>query len=287
MRGNDRLTLAVPCSLRLIRSQAHGRHPTVKGACELFAQDGCVVFAADLPGHGASPGLRGHLPFTAGSLVDMGIRIADYAVSHSLQHYFGNKEGSREEMPRVVLVGSSMGGAIALASAQLIASRERVSWKDRLAGVILLTPMLQLRVSTVERWVLSGLASLVPTWKMIPSHCSSMESQYRDPHKRRQCELDKYRYMSDWFRVGSASTCVELTHAVQSMLRQVSVPFLVLVADHDVSVDVQGSLDLMDLSASNDKQLRRYDALHGILCEPPHRLDRIHSDMLDWIRKRT
>jgi alpha-beta hydrolase superfamily lysophospholipase len=247
-----------------------------------------VVFAADLPGHGASPGLRGHLPFTADSIVDLGIRIADYAVTRSQQRYTSAKsnDGNPKNL-RVVLVGSSMGGAIALASAQLIATRERVAWKDRLAGVILLTPMLQLRVSAIERWLLASLASLVPTWKMIPSHCSSMESQYRDPQKRRQCETDKYRYMSDWFRVGAASTCVELTEAVRSMLRSVSVPFLVLVADHDVTVDARGSLDLMEQSPSNDKQLRRYDALHGILCEPPQRLEKIHEDMLDWIRKRT
>jgi alpha-beta hydrolase superfamily lysophospholipase len=246
-----------------------------------------VVFAADLPGHGASPGLRGHLPFTADSIVDLGIRIADYAVIRSQQRYCTNDKDGNRTGPRVVLVGSSMGGAIALASAQLIATRERVPWKDRLAGVILLTPMLQLRVSAIERWLLAGLASVVPTWKMIPSHCSSMESQYRDPQKRRQCETDKYRYMSDWFRVGSASTCVELTHSVRSMLRSVSVPFLVLVADHDVTVDARGSLDLMEQSPSSDKQLRRYDALHGILCEPPQRLEKIHKDMLDWIRKRT
>lgn len=172
-----------------------------------------------------------------------------------------------------------MGGTIALA----------VSQKLPVAGVVLLAPMLKLSVSSIERTLLSGLATLTPTWQIIPSSSTSAEQQYRDPVKRKECEDDEYtkrNASSGRIRVGSACTCVELAHQMQSTFDEIRVPFLVLMADEDVVVKNQGSLDLMERAPSEDKTMKRYPALHGLLCEPKPLVDEIEKEMVEWMQAR-
>lgn len=269
--------------------QAHGLYPTVRYASEILVREGYVVFAADMPGHGKSPGLPGYLP-GAEELVKLGTGIAKYALQQS-------SDSGSKPLP-LFLVGSSMGATIALAVAQTLQDESAITTDNDgagdpisascpVAGVALLAPMLKLRVGELERHLLHGLALAIPTWEVIPSTATSADKQYRDPSKRDECESDPYKNTTGKIRVMSAYTCVDLCRSVQESFARTSVPFLVMVADQDVVVDSQGSLDLFELSSSKDKELKRYDALHGLLCEPPPLIETIQSDFLQWIRART
>jgi alpha-beta hydrolase superfamily lysophospholipase len=222
----------------------------------------------------------------------LGTGIAKYALQQQKQQ---SADGSTS-LP-LFLVGSSMGGTIALAVAQRLQEGSATITDNNgagdptdacpVAGVVLLAPMLKLRVGELERHLLHGLSLAIPTWEVIPSTATSADKQYRDPSKRDECESDPYKNTTGKIRVMSAYTCVDLCHAVQGSFAQTSVPFLVMVADQDVVVDSQGSLDLFEQSSSKDKELKRYDALHGLLCEPPPLIETIQSDFLQWIRART
>jgi alpha-beta hydrolase superfamily lysophospholipase len=287
----------------LLFLQAHGRYPTVRYASELLAGSGYVAVAADLPGHGQSPGLTGYLP-DAESVVALGVRIVEHACRRHQRHRSGNN------LP-LFLVGSSMGGTIALAVAQRIQQQQNergttavtessqdgssatsTARADELppstvSGVALLAPMLQLKVSSLEKYLLWGLAMVGPTWEVIPSAAASMDKQYRDETKRRECETDPFRNTTGRIRAGSAYTCVELCSTVRGSFPRVTVPFLVMVADQDAVVDSQGSVELFEQAPSKDKQMKRYESLHGLLCEPSPLVDTIHKDFLQWIQERT
>jgi len=86
-----------------------------------YPQNGFAVDALDMPGHGESAGVRG-LMTSAGAVEDLGLVVARNAA-----HTYGS-------LP-LFLLGSSMGGAIALAVSRKIAG---------VAGVVLLAPMLML-----------------------------------------------------------------------------------------------------------------------------------------------
>lgn len=254
---------------------AHGKYPTVRYAAERLAAANYVVVAPDLPGHGLSAGLPGYIP-SASSLLDAGVDIAKYAT----ERYASKCNG------KLFLLGSSMGGTISLAVAQKMAANDSSS-SVPITGVMLLAPMLMLGVSTIERYLLSGLAMLpvVSTLAVIPSSSTSLELQYRDPSKRKECDDDSLS-ISGKLRVGSASSCVDMAAHIQTQFSSIEFPFLVMVADEDVVVKNQGSFDLMEASPSKDKTMKRYPALHGLLCEPKPLVDQVQDEMVGWIDSR-
>lgn len=244
---------------------AHGRYPTVKYAAELLHKNGYHVVAPDMPGHGESEGLRGYLP-SADILIEDSLKIADHVKTQ-----FPSKQ--------LFLVGSSMGGTIAL--------RVAMELKDTVAGVILLAPMLAIKVGGSARTLLKCLSFILPTVQAIPSSATSPDQQYRDEAKRKECVEDPLSVPGKSLRIASASTCVEMATEIQEHFKEISVPLLCMVADQDTVVDASGALKMYEDAASEDKTLKRYEALHGLLCEPRPLLDEIEKDLIDWIKERS
>lgn len=269
---------------------AHGKYPTVRYAADLLSTNNYTVIAVDLPGHGKSPGLRGYLP-SADELIAIGIAVAEHGGKLCCCRR-NNADDNEEPLP-LFLVGSSMGGTIALAVATELSKASSSSSSlagKALKGVLLLAPMLELDVATPLRYILYGLAStpILSTTPLIPSSATSAEKQYRDADKRRECEDDPLTVDTGGkLRPASASTCVELANGiVGERFDQVTVPFLCMVAKQDVVVKNTGSYRLMEEASSTDKTLKEYDALHGLLCEPSPLINEIHADLMMWVNER-
>lgn len=165
---------------------AHAQYPTVRYAAELLCENGFAVHALDMPGHGESSGVRGLLT-SAVAVENIGLAVARHAAT------------AHRSLP-LFLMGSSMGGAIALA-----VSRR----SPGVAGVVLLAPMLMLDNSLWLRRVLAAAACLAPSLAAIPSSATSASNQYRDWDRRRECEDDELTYKG-MLRLASASACLEL-----------------------------------------------------------------------------
>ena len=238
---------------------AHGRYPTVRYAAELLSENGCVVYAADMKGHGESPGTKGYIE-SADQWIDDGSKVAKHA------------QAQHEGLP-LFLVGSSMGGTVAL----LVAEKISVS------GVVLLAPMLKLKVSSIEASLLSMLNVVCSGLRLIPSSSTNSEKQCRDPVKRQECDEDVMTTKSSYIYVGSANTAVQMTQLVPQTLQP---PVLLLVADEDVVVSPQGSVDWFESLVADDKTMKRYPALHALLCEPSPLVEQIGADLVAWVKER-
>eukprot|EP00934_Nitzschia_sp_Nitz4_P000447 Nitzschia sp. Nitz4//scaffold375_size13900//4380//5246//NITZ4_008965-RA/size13900-processed-gene-0.5-mRNA-1//1//CDS//3329549642//447//frame0 len=247
---------------------AHGKYPTVRYAAEFLSDAGYSVVSVDMPGHGKSEGTRGYMK-SADSVLSFGSQVVEYA-----QGLFPHDSSS---IP-TFLVGSSLGGAIALSVAHAL--------EQSVAGVLLLAPMLQLNVSSVETMALRCLAFVAPTVALIPSSATDDSKQYRDESKRKECEQDQLTVSGSMLRFASALTCADLTHHLRDQFASIQCPFLLLVADEDVVVKNQGSEDMFTVAPSKDKTKKNYPALHGLLCEPSPLYDTIKNDILEWVARR-
>ena len=244
---------------------AHGKYPTVRYAAEFLAKEGnYAVCCIDFPGHGKSDGDRGYLP-SSQMVLDYGVAMAEYA-----------KTLVAAENTKIFLVGSSMGGAIALSVAQ----------KIQTAGVVLLAPMLKLNVNGLEHTLLTGLSYIVGSLALIPSSATDDSKQYRDPTKRQECADDPLTVSGSRLKVASALTVVDITLDLKESFDTIDTKMLIMVADEDVVVKNEGSTELYEKSPSEDKTIKHYPALHGLLCEPSPLFDTIKKDMLDWMAER-
>jgi len=250
---------------------AHSLYPTVRYASSLLCEHGLVVYALDLPGHGASPGTRGLLT-SVEDLIEDGMAVATYAAGH-------RSKGGKNKLP-LFLVGSSMGGAISLAVSQRMKETT-----ETVAGVVLLAPMLSLNVSPFVCGVLRLLSYIIPTAPLLPSSATSSKAQYRDEEKRAECDRNTMTYKGS-LRPQSALVCVDFTNFVQDELSKIDVAFLCMIAEEDCVVDNTKAKDLIGISPSQDKTIKSYAALHGLLCEPAPLIGIIESDIIDWIDHR-
>jgi alpha-beta hydrolase superfamily lysophospholipase len=204
-------------------------------------------------------------------LIEDGVAVAKHAKTDVVASNNGNP------LP-LFLLGSSMGGAIALKVAERLGS-------GFVQGVVMLAPMLSLKVGSFERMTLSFLSLIIPSMPLIPSSATSPDKQYRDVQRRAECEADVLSYKGN-LRVSSALTCVDLALEISQSFEDVAVPFLCMIADEDVVVDNSKVRDLMEKSKSEDKTLKRYPALHGLLCEPAPLLGVIEDDLIQWLLQR-
>jgi acylglycerol lipase len=285
---------------------AHGNYPTVRYAAEFLSTAGYAVVSVDFPGHGRSEGIRGYLK-SADDLIEDGIAMVEYAQSlyTSKTTSENHDDVPQPPPPQLVLCGSSMGGAIALSVAHKLrtpttklsttAATTTTTGIDTDDGippsplVILLAPMLQLNVSSLERTALQCLAFVAPTAQLIPSSSTDPAKQYRDPSKRQECKDDILTVSGSKLCVASALTCVDITWKIHNndFGRHIDTPFLLLIADDDVVVKNSGSEDFFANCSSVDKTKKNYPALHGLLCEPPPLFDEIRQDILNWLNQRT
>lgn len=259
---------------------AHGTFPTSRMVADLLVANGYSVVAPDAPGHGLSTGIRGYL--------ESGEKVTTFgvgAVDHAYKTYLGRiatEKVSHPDMPspglKVFLIGSSMGGNIAL---QTALRRSHV-----VSGVILMAPMLRITViNPITRFFIMKSAKIMPLTEAIPVlKCT----HYRSPDVAKECERDmlKPHQQGDMVRLGTIKTLVELTDSLECQYEHVTTPCLVMVGDEDKQVNNKGAVELVKRATSKDMALKRYPALHGLMGEPAPLLNRIQDDMIRWLDER-
>jgi len=244
---------------------------TFQSTAVFLARSGFACFAADLPGHGRSHGLRAFVH-------DLDAAVADLLA-------FFRAVRAREEHAGLpcFLFGESMGGAICL----LIHLRTR---PEEWAGAVLVAPMCRISDRIRPPWplpeILTFVARFAPTAAIVPT-ADLIEKSVKVPAKRVIAARNPVRY-NGRPRLGTVIELLRATDELAKRLGEVTIPFLVVHGSADEVTDPEVSRALYKTAASKDKTIKIYDGmLHSLLFgEPDENIERVRGDILAWLNER-
>ena len=221
---------------------------------------GFAVYGPDHRGHGRSSGVR--------ALIDK----HDYLLD-DLDQVFNLVDKAHPGVP-VFLLGHSMGGNIALASA--------LRNQARLRGLILSGPAVTTYgVSKALQVVAAVLGRIAP--KLGVQKLSSAGVS-RDPAVVAAYDADPLVFHGK-MPAGTGAALLKTSKAFPALLPSLKVPLLVVHGSADSVVSVESGRTAHALAGSTDKTLKIYDGLfHEVFNEPEH--PAVLADVLNWIDAR-
>jgi alpha-beta hydrolase superfamily lysophospholipase len=224
-------------------------------------QAGYALSSMDLPCHGRSDGIRGH--------------IESFTVFESTAlELYRRTQGHYPDIP-IFLLGHSMGGLIA---AQLLLNHQAKFQGAMLSGAAIQSPQEPpaWQVATIKL-----VARFFPKAKMLALDASAVS---RDP-----AVVEKY--MADPLvskEKLSAQFLVSMTEATQQCknnAKKITLPLKIMHGSADVMTAPSGSQLLHDTVSSSDKEITIYQGLfHEIFNEPEG--DTIFAEMVTWMDAR-
>ncbi len=223
-------------------------------------QDGFSVYAFDLPGHGQSPGTRGHIARLEDCLT--AIRMFLQQVSQDCPE------------TRPILLGHSFGGLLS----PLYAAR----FPETLSGLVLSSPLWGVAVA-IPIWKRALAHLLNPVWPSLTMRRPSTIEQTlsHDPHVAAQYARDPLTHTR-----ASVHFYVELHRALSqlpSALPQLQLPVLVLQAGDDRIASAEATTRLFPGIGSPRKKLIVYEGYyHEVLNEVGN--ETVLQDLITWLR---
>lgn len=238
-------------------SEHGGRYAWV---AERLTQKGFAVYAGDHRGHGRSGGPRALV-----DRMDNVVRDLDSVVEMAQTAHPGTK---------TVLLGHSMGGAVAIAYA--------IEHQDRLDLLVLSAPLAVLEAaSPVERAAARVLSAVAPR---VGVYAIDSEGVSRDPAVVRDYDADPLNHHGKL----PARSVKELTDAIAGFpegLATLSLPVLTMHGTADTLTLPAGSGVVIENAGSEDKSIIRYEGLYHELLNEPER-QKVLDDVVEWVEAR-
>ena len=227
---------------------------------EELTKRGYALYAIDHRGHGKSEGRRALIDRMRNAVEDL--------------HTLVEKAGAQHPGRPLVLIGHSMGGAVALSYT--------IEHQDALDALVLSGPLAALEAApAVQRAAGRMLSVIAPSLGVVGIDSTAVS---RDPAVVKDYDDDPLNYHGKL----PARTVAELSAAIDGYPEGVTgfkLPMLVMHGTADRLVPIAGSEMVVERVASEDKKFIRYDGLfHEILNEPER--DRVLGDIADWLDER-
>lgn len=225
---------------------------------EYLNSNGFAVIAADLPGHGLSAGVRGH--------------ILDFEEFRQavLKSYSTLRE-CYSDAP-VFLLGHSMGGLI---STSLLPTEQALFKGAVLSGAAL---KMTAPPAALVQAILRVLAALTPTLRVLTLDPTAVS---RDPAVVAAYQADPLVH-SGKYTAGLVAAMIKCMDFANRSAAKIRLPILILHGEDDALTHVDGSRDLYKAVGSDMKELECYpDLFHEILNEPEK--DAVYARISRWI----
>ena len=252
---------------------------------EKLTSHGIAVVTGDLPGHGRTEGLRGHVDSFEEYLdaVEGWVRQAEELAERTAQMAFermGELPGAfRQDASNapIALIGHSMGGLVVVRYLQ-----ERAAAHPRLVSAVVSSPCLRLskEVPGWQRSLAGVLDSVTPRLRMASNIAPTDVS--RAPEVIRSYGTDPLngnKVSVRWFR--------ELNRAMESACanpHRITVPMLVMQAGQDKLVAPQETEAFYKkLSAHDRHKFVMYPELYHELFNEPER-ENVFAEMMNWLQ---
>ncbi|XP_034928945.1 caffeoylshikimate esterase [Populus alba] len=238
----------------------------------LFAKNGFSVCAMDHRGHGFSDGIDNlmyHIP-------DINPVVED-----CMQYFKTFRENHAPDLP-AFLYSESLGGAIAL----YITLRQKGAWD----GLILNGAMCGISAKIKPPWplehILSVVAAVVPTWRVVPTRGSLLEVSLKEEWKAKLA-LASPKRVAMRPRAATAVELIRVCKELQGRFEEVDVPLLVVHGGDDIVCDPACAKELFERAASTDKTLKIYPGMwHLLVGEPEENVNLVFGDMVEWLENR-
>ncbi|CAH9065403.1 unnamed protein product [Cuscuta europaea] len=240
---------------------------SMRGAATRLVKAGYAVYGMDYEGHGKSAGLLGYVP------------SFDDVVNDCSDHYSKICERKENKKKMRMLLGESMGGALAL-----LLHRNQPHFWD---GAVLVAPMCkigdEIKPNPMVISVLNQLCKVIPTWKLIPTQ-DIVAAAFRDPNVRNEIRANPYCYKGRP-RLKTGNELLAVSMDLEKRLNEVKLPFIVAHGEADIVTDPAVSKLLYETASSTDKTLKLYPGLWHSLTygELPENLDVVFSDIVNWL----
>lgn len=255
-------TIGTPkAAIVLVHGQ--GEHSGRYGyAAAALNRRGYDVYSGDLPGHGRSGGLRGHI-----DRFDDYLRVVDEWLTAARR---------RQSGAPVFLLGHSVGGLIAI---RYLETQPNAA---SLAGAVLSSPALRLRYPIAPWKTAIGrrLDRLFPLLRMS----SGLEGQRATRNEEVRAVSAQDPLM---VRVASVRFYNELIRAQQAALQaadRITLPLLLLHGGADEIIEPAASLEFGQRLALPDQEVRLLPGLHHEIMNEPER-DDVLREIADWLDK--
>jgi acylglycerol lipase len=227
---------------------------------EELAKRGYALYAIDHRGHGRSSGSRAVIDRMRNAVEDL--------------HTLVEKAHAKQPDRPLVLLGHSMGGAVALAYTS--------EHEDALDALVLSGPLAVLEAAPAVQRVAGRVLSVVAPKLGVVGIDSSAVS--RDPEVVKDYDADPLNYHGKL----PARTVAELTSAIDGFpaaVAEFKLPLLVMHGTADRLVPIAGGQMVAERAGSEDKTWKPYDGLfHEILNEPERQ--QVVDDIADWLDER-
>ncbi len=232
---------------------------------DAFAGSGTAVYAMELPGHGNSQGVRGHIrhfSLFSEDLAEM-IRIA--------------REENHQQ--QVFLLGHSLGGAVALDYAL------DTKHQDNLRGLILSSPAIEIPLDFTHRMKKAMASVLV---KIAPSMLldTNLNTAYlsHDPTVGQQYQADPLTHSK--ISVALGYHLFRMSKKFYAAAGSLRVPTYIFHGTDDRITSPEGSKKFYQLLRQPDKLLRLYDDLyHETMNEREPDRQRVLQDLTAWVMR--
>lgn len=227
---------------------------------KVLNQNHYALYAIDLPGHGRSPGIRGHID-----------KFHDF--EDSVLHLYNQIKRTHPSLP-IFLLGHSMGGLIA---SHLLLNHQKLFKGAVLSAAALQSPK---QPSSLEIKIISAISAIFPSLKMIKLGINGLSKD--------QQVIEQY--LSDpLINKGrlSARLMVELFNTMQVTMdgaSDINLPVLIMHGSVDPVTHPDGSKKFSSLITSTSNTLKIYEGLfHEIFNEPE--AQNVFNDVIQWLNE--